>query len=56
MNGIKVFTATKTADRENLGERVSEWLAKHPGLPIQKRVVVQSSDNEFHCLTIVIMF
>jgi len=56
MNGIKVFTATKTADREMLGERVSEWLSQFPDLPILKKVVVQSSDKEYHCLSIVIMF
>lgn len=56
MNGIKVFSATKTKDRETLGDRVSEWLASHPGLPIQKKIVVQSSDKDFHCMSIVIIF
>ena len=54
--GVKVFTATKARDREDLGEAITRWLKDNPRLLPIDRVVVQSSDREFHCLTIVIFY
>jgi hypothetical protein len=54
--GVKVFSATKAKDREELGETVTRWLRSNPDFEIVDRVVSQSSDNEFHCLTIVLFF
>ena len=54
--GVKVFSATKAKEREELGETVTRWLRANPDLEIVDRVVTQSSDNEFHCLTIVFFY
>ena len=54
--GVKVFSATKAKDREELGETVTRWLQSNPGVEVVDRVVSQSSDNEFHCLTIVLFY
>lgn len=51
---VHVFTATKAHDREQLGESVSRWLAGHPNLEPVHTVVTQSSDSQFHCLSIVV--
>jgi hypothetical protein len=50
---VKVFSATKAADRETLGTKASAWIADHPDLSITRAVVTQSSDASFHCLTFV---
>ena len=54
--GVKVFSATKTKEREELGETVTRWLRSNADLEIVDRVVNQSSDNEFHCLSIVLFY
>jgi hypothetical protein len=55
-NGVKVFTATKAKEREELGEIITRWINANPDLEIVDRVVQQSSDNEYHCLTIVFFY
>ncbi|MEQ8275712.1 MAG: hypothetical protein RMA76_34220 [Deltaproteobacteria bacterium] len=55
-NGVKVFSATKAREREELGETITAWLAANPGVEIVDKIVTQSSDNEFHCLTITLFF
>ncbi|WP_106391215.1 hypothetical protein [Enhygromyxa salina] len=56
-SGVKVFSATKARDRESLGERITEWLdANSQTLEIVDTVVTQSSDREFHCLTITLFY
>ncbi len=55
-DGIKVFSATKAKDREEMGEVITRWLDAHPGLVPIDREVTQSSDREFHCLTITIFY
>ncbi len=54
--GVKVFTATKAREREEMGEVITAWLAKNPSLRVVDKVVTQSSDNEFHCLTITLFY
>jgi hypothetical protein len=54
--GVKVFSATKAREREELGETVTRWLRSNAGIEIVDRVVTQSSDDEFHCLTIVLFY
>src|SRR3954462_11347275 len=54
--GVKVFSATKAKERDDLGEQVTRWLRANGDLEIVDRTVIQSSDNEFHCLTIVIFY
>jgi hypothetical protein len=54
---IKVFTATKAKERESLSEAVNAWLSKNQDLiEIINTEVRQSSDEAFHCLTIVIFY
>lgn len=50
---VKVFSATKARDRGELGERVTEFVRGYDGEIVDK-IVTQSSDREFHCLTITI--
>jgi hypothetical protein len=54
--GVKVFSATKARDRDELGETVTRWLRSNADLEVVDRVVSQSSDDEFHCLTIVLFY
>ncbi|MET0401081.1 MAG: hypothetical protein ABW123_01705 [Cystobacter sp.] len=54
--GEKVFSATKAKEREELGENVTRWLKSNSDLEIVDRVVCQSSDNEFHCYTLVLFY
>jgi hypothetical protein len=56
MMGIKVFTATKAREREGLGEVVTRWIRNNPENKIFRKEVTQSSDREFHCLTITIFY
>ncbi len=53
---VKVFSATKAKDREELGETITRWLRSNADVEVVDRVVTQSSDNEFHCLTIVLFY
>lgn len=53
-NVVKVFSATKRRDREALGERVTAWLRGHPNVQITRASVTLSSDQSFHCLSIVL--
>jgi hypothetical protein len=55
-NGVQVFSATMFADRERLGDRVTEWLAKHRHVTITEIVVTQSSDASFHCVAISVFY
>ncbi|TMQ09009.1 MAG: hypothetical protein E6J90_38870 [Deltaproteobacteria bacterium] len=55
-NGVKVFVATKFADRERLGETVTQWLAEHPAFDVVDMVVTQSSDEAYHCVTISVFY
>ena len=50
---VKVFVATKSRDRESLGEKVTLWLRGYEGKVVEK-IVKQSSDAEFHCLSITL--
>jgi hypothetical protein len=54
--GVKVFSATKAREREELGENVTRWMAAHPGVRVTDKIVTQSSDREFHCLTITLFY
>jgi hypothetical protein len=54
--GVKVFSATKAREREELGENITRWLRANPDLELVDRVVTQSSDDEFHCLTFVFFY
>jgi hypothetical protein len=54
INLVKVFSATKSRDRESLGDRVTAWLAANPNVEVLRTSVSQSSDAGFHCLSFVL--
>lgn len=54
--GVKVFSTTLARDREQMGETITRWLAAHPELEVVEHEVRQSSDQEFHCLTITLFY
>jgi hypothetical protein len=59
-DGCKVFSATMFHQRQTLGEEVTAWIEaarrQRPGFQIVDIVVRQSSDEAFHCVTIVVFF
>lgn len=55
-DGLKVFSATKAKEREELGERITDWLTNNTELEVADKVITQSSDSEFHCLTITLFY
>ena len=56
-NAVKVFTATKAKEREELGEVMTAWLRRNEGLiELVGTEVRQSSDQSFHCLTLVVFY
>ncbi len=54
--GVKVFSTTLARDRETMGDTITKWLRENPGVEVVDRVVTQSSDKEFHCLTITLFY
>ena len=56
VTGVKVFSATKAKERELLGELITDWIRSHPEHEIVDKIVTQSSDSEFHCLTITLFY
>lgn len=56
VTGVKVFSATKAKERELLGELITDWIRTHPEHEIVDKIVTQSSDSEFHCLTITLFY
>lgn len=55
-NGVKVFSATMAQDRERLGEKVTAWIRANPQITIVDRIVSQSSDSRFHCISITVFY
>ena len=55
-NGVKVFSATMVADRDQLGEKVTAWIAANPSKKVTDIVVTQSSDEAFHCIAITVFY
>jgi hypothetical protein len=51
---VKVFSCTMAREREQLGERITEWLKQHPELTPVDTIVSQSSDQAFHCLSVTL--
>ena len=66
--GVQVFSATKHTDRDDLGNRITEWITANIAAAIKVAkdgpldfgvvnvIVTQSSDSEFHCLTITMFY
>jgi hypothetical protein len=55
-NGVKVFSATMVADRDQLGEKVTAWIAAHKDKKVTDMVITQSSDEAFHCIAITVFY
>lgn len=55
-DGVKVFSATKARERVRLGEDITFWMRENPVLEVMEKIVTQSSDSEFHCLTITLFY
>lgn len=54
--GVKVFSATKAKEREELSDNVTRWIRSNSDFEIVDKVVAQSSDNEFHCYSLVLFY
>ncbi len=54
--GMKVFSTTLARDREAMGDNITRWLQENPQYEIVDKIVTQSSDQEFHCLTITLFY
>ena len=56
-DGVKVFSATKARDRDDLGSRITSWISNNKDkMEIVDKKVTQSSDNEYHCFTVTIFY
>jgi hypothetical protein len=55
-NGVKVFSATMVADRDQLGEKVTSWIGNNPNKKVTDIVITQSSDEAFHCIAITVFY
>ncbi len=54
--GLKVFSASKPSERNALGDQITQWLAARRGERVLGWRVLQSSDSDYHCLTIVVIY
>jgi len=52
---IKTFSATMAKDREALGDHVTSWLRLHDDVTVDEIRTLQSSDSEYHCLSVIII-
>jgi hypothetical protein len=55
-NGVKVFSATMVTDREQLGEKITDWIQNHQNCEVRDAIVTQSSDEAFHCIAITLFY
>jgi hypothetical protein len=53
---VKVFSATKHNERNALGEQITRWLNQEPEKDVHRVETLQSSDSEFHCLSIIYFY
>jgi hypothetical protein len=55
-SGMKIFSTTLARDREQMGDNITRWLHDNQQYEIVDKIVTQSSDKEFHCLTITLFY
>ncbi|ACY12764.1 hypothetical protein [Haliangium ochraceum] len=55
-NGVKVFSATMVSDREQLGDKITNWIQSNDHCEVREIVVTQSSDEAFHCIAITVFY
>jgi hypothetical protein len=53
---VKVFSATMQQDRAVLGDKITAWLERNPRVRVVDKVIRQSSDDAFHCLSVTIFY
>lgn len=53
---VKVFSATKHHERNMLGEQITQWLNQEPHKDVDHVETLQSSDSEFHCVSIIYFY
>ncbi len=56
LTGVKVFSATMARDRDELGDNITRWIRANPRMQVVDKVVTQSSDCRFHCLTVTLFY
>jgi hypothetical protein len=54
--GMKIFSTTLARDREVMGDTITKWIADNQHFEVVDKIVTQSSDKEFHCLTITLFY
>lgn len=52
----KVFSATMKRERDLLGDVITKWLKERASVTVDEKQVLQSSDEAFHCVTIVLWY
>ena len=55
-DGMVMFSATKHTERKEMGTSVTDWRKANASATIVEVRTLQSSDNEFHCVTIIIFY
>ena len=55
-NALKVFSATKARERSELGDEVTQWMDENPEFEVTNIEIKQSSDSEFHCLSLIVFY
>jgi hypothetical protein len=56
-DAVKVFSATKQKERDELGETITRWLDDRRGkIDVVDKTVTQSSDSEYHCITVTFFY
>lgn len=56
INGVKIFSATMVNERGQLGDKVTDWLRRHPEYEVREVFLTQSSDEAFHCIAITLFY
>ncbi len=54
--GVKIFSTTLARDREVMGETITRWIKENPNAEIVDKEITQSSDKEFHCVTVTLFY
>jgi hypothetical protein len=53
-NRVKIFSETMHRPRQEMSKTITDWLKGYDGM-IVDTIVKQSSDNEFHCLSVLLL-
>jgi len=44
------------SDREQLGDKITNWIQSNDHCEVREIVVTQSSDEAFHCIAITVFY